>query len=368
MLNFKDASLRSVLEYLSEAAGLIVVQEATVEGRITVMSLKPVSIDEAVSMLNTVLKEKGYTAVRVARTLRIVALDQAKKTALPVRSGNDPSKIELSDQMITQVIPLRAADATQLKRDLTTLIPSYADLSANDATNSLILTDTQTNVRRFVEIVSALDTQTATVSEVRVYQLKYANAANAARLINDLFKADQPSGPGASPFGAIRQFMFGGGGGGPFGGGGGPFGGGGRGGGGPRGEPGEFGRREGGEGGRRDGGESPNTINSRQQQQKVTASSDERTNTLVVSGPPEHRRKERRQLDGRRTRHGLRLQQHGLFQRQFQRVREQRIRLAEFQRPRGNGLCFRRRRHGAPVVQHAVVGHRSRRTGFRRLR
>jgi general secretion pathway protein D len=276
-LNFKDASLRSVLEYLSEAAGLIVVQEATVEGRVTVMSRQPVSVDEAVSLLNTVLKDKGYTAVRIARTLRIVALDQAKKSALPVRSGNDPEKIELSDQLITQVIPIRSADAVLLKRDLATLIPSYADLSSNAATNTLILTDTQTNVRRFVEIVNALDTQTATVSEVRVYQLKYANAANAARLINDLFKTDQQGQQGgSSPFGSIRQFMFGGGGG-PFGGG-------------PRGESGEFGRRdERGESGRRDerGGESRGTIGGRQQQPKVTASSDDRTNTLVVSGPPE---------------------------------------------------------------------------------
>ena len=273
MLNFKDASLRAVLEYLSEAAGLIVVQEATVEGRVTVMSRQPVSVDEAVSLLNTVLKDKGYTAIRIARTLRIVALDQAKKSALPVRSGSDPEKIELSDQLVTQVIPIRSADAVLLKRDLATLIPSYADLSSNAATNTLILTDTQTNVRRFVEIVNALDTQTATVSEVRVYQLKYANAANAARLINDLFRTDQQGQPGgSSPFGAVRQFMFGGGGG-PFGGGFGERG--------PRGESGESGRRD------DHGRESQANIGGRQQQQKVTASSDDRTNTLVVSGPPE---------------------------------------------------------------------------------
>jgi len=280
MLNFKDASLRAVLEYLSEAAGLIVVQEATVEGRVTVMSRQPVSVDEAVSLLNTVLKDKGYTAIRIARTLRIVALDQAKKSALPVRSGSDPEKIELSDQLVTQVIPIRSADAVLVKRDLATLIPSYADLSSNAATNTLILTDTQTNVRRFVEIVRALDTQTATVSEVRVYQLKYANAANAARLINDLFRTDQQGQPGgASPFGSIRQFMFGGGGG--------PFGGGESGGRGPRGDSGESGRRDDhGDSGRR-GGESQATIGGRQQQQKVTASSDDRTTTLVVSGPPE---------------------------------------------------------------------------------
>jgi len=286
-LDFKDASLRAVLEYLSEATGLIIIPEASLEGRVTVISHQPLNVDEAVSLLNTILKDKGFAAVRTGRTLKIVALDQAKKAALPVRSGSDPEKIEPSDQLITYIIPIRSADAVQLKRDLATLIPTYADLSANAATNTLILTDTQTNVRRFVEIIHAIDTQTAVVSEVRVYQLKYANSANASRLVTDLFKVDQQGQPGgASPFGgSMRQFLFGGGPpGGGFLGGGFPGGSSGRG---PRGEPGDFGRRD--ESGRRDdrGGESQATVGGRQQQQKVAASSDDRTNTLVVSGPPE---------------------------------------------------------------------------------
>jgi general secretion pathway protein D len=259
VLNFKDASLRAVLEYLSEAAGLVVVQEGTLEGRVTVMSLQPLSVDEAVSLLNTILKEKGYAAIRTGRTLKVVTLDQAKKGALPVHSGLDPEKIEVSDQLVTHVIPIQFADAVQLKRDLATLVPTYADLSANASTNALILTDTQTNVRRFVEIIKALDSRMASVAEVKVFQLKYANAANAARLISDLFKPDQAGqqqGRGGGPFGAaIQSFMMGGGGG--------------RGGG------------PGGPGGSGQGEQASSRL------QKVTASADDRTNTLVVSAPPD---------------------------------------------------------------------------------
>jgi len=253
VLNFKDASLRAVLEYLSEAAGLVVVQEGTLEGRVTVMSLQPLSVDEAVSLLNTILKEKGYAAIRTGRTLKVVTLDQAKKGALPVRSGLDPEKIEVSDQLVTHVIPIQFADAVQLKRDLATLVPTYADLSANASTNALVYTDTQTNVRRLVEIIKALDSRMASVAEVKVFQLKYANAANAARLISDLFKPDQAGqqGRGGGPFGAaIQSFMMGGGG-------------------------------RGGPGGGGQGDQASNRL------QKVTASSDDRTNTLVVSAPPD---------------------------------------------------------------------------------
>ncbi|MCX5672294.1 MAG: type II secretion system secretin GspD, partial [Planctomycetota bacterium] len=254
LLNFKDASLRTVLEYLSEAAGLVVVADAALDSRVTVMSRQTLSVDEAVSVLNTVLKEKGYAAIRSGRTLKIVTLDQAKKAALPVRSGSDPDEIEPSDQLVTHIIPLQYVDAAQVKRDLATLVPTYADLSSNASSNTLILTDTQTNVRRFVEIIRALDARMAGVSEVKVFQLKYANAANAARLITDLFKPDQTAQGGGNPFAAMRRAFMGPGG-------------------------------PGGPGGR--GGSSSDDSGQGGRQQKITASADDRTNTLVVSGPPD---------------------------------------------------------------------------------
>jgi general secretion pathway protein D len=265
LMNFKNASLRAVLDYLSEAAGLVIVEVATVEGSVTVTSRQPLTVDEAVELLNTILKEKGYAAVRTGKTLKIVALADAKKAAIPVTSGGIPEKIELSDQVVTHIIPVLFADAAQLKANLTTLLPTYADLQANTATNVLILTATQTDVRRIVEIVHSLDSQMANISEVKVFPLQYANAANAARLITDLFRADASGGGRGGAAGGVASFLFGGG---PGGGPGGPGGG-----------------RGGGGGGLFGGSDSGATAGGGARQQKVTASSDDRTNNLVVSAP-----------------------------------------------------------------------------------
>src|SRR5947209_1322823 len=50
-LNFKDASLDTVLDHLSAAAGFIVVKEGTVDGRVSVTSKQPVSPAEAIALL-----------------------------------------------------------------------------------------------------------------------------------------------------------------------------------------------------------------------------------------------------------------------------------------------------------------------------
>ncbi len=244
-LNFKDASVHAVLEFLSEATGLVILQDEPIEGRITLISRHPLSTDEAVNLLDSVLREKGYAAVRIGRTLKVVPLERAPRENLPVFTGNDPEAIPPTDRLVTQVIPVRYVDATRLRTDLAPLIGESATLSANAASNALVLVDTQANIRRIVQIVRALDAHMAGDAEIKVFQLEYADATSTANLITTLFKPEQEQG-GQS---ARRFFPF------PFG----------------RGRD-ERGRSQQGETGR---------------QQRVIASADTRTNAVVVSAPPD---------------------------------------------------------------------------------
>jgi len=249
LFHFQNASLESVLIYLSETAGLTIINDVKVAGRVNVFNRQPMTITEALEVLNTVLKEQGYAAVRQGKTLRVIPLDAAKKATIPVHTGGDPQKIAISDEIITQVIPVRYANATQLKNDLAPLIPTYADLSSNASTNTLILTDTSANVRRIVEIIAALDTSLSSVTTVKVFTLQYANASNAARLITEVFKPDTPAtGQAGRPQqqGFARFFQ------------------------GQRGGPGNQQQQQ-------SDGSGPQT--------RVVASADDRTNTLVVSAP-----------------------------------------------------------------------------------
>ncbi len=50
-LNFRGVSLDTVLSYLSDAAGFIIVLETKVEGKVDVWSNQPLSKDEAVNLL-----------------------------------------------------------------------------------------------------------------------------------------------------------------------------------------------------------------------------------------------------------------------------------------------------------------------------
>ena len=188
MLNFEDVPLQSVLEYMSEAAGFIILGDTKVSGDVTILSKQPLNREEAVDLLDTILNEKGYTAIRRGRILKIVEKDKAQIEDLPVKSGADPLEIPKKDVMVTQIIPIRFGNAGQLIENISDLLPDYATISANDGSNAIILTDTQTNIHRIAEIVSALDTSISSISEIRVFPLVYADAKQLADVVKGLFE------------------------------------------------------------------------------------------------------------------------------------------------------------------------------------
>ncbi len=254
-LNFRNAPLEMVLNYLSEAAGFIIVPETEVRGRIDVWSNQPVTQDEALTILTSALNKNGLTALRNGRTLTIVRKDDVKRRDIPVKRGSEPDTIPKDDEVVTQIIPITYISAAQLVQNLTPLLPTGAELAANEAGNALILTDTQTNIRRMTEIISALDTSLAGSSTLRVFPLRYADAKELATLVKELFAAQSTATGGNNNN---------------------------RGGGGFPGFPG-FGGRGGGGG----GGNNSNAGGSanRAAASKVTAVADEHSNSLVVNAP-----------------------------------------------------------------------------------
>jgi general secretion pathway protein D len=188
-LNFQDTPLQAVLEYLSETAGLTVISDQPlIDGRMTVISRQPISLNEAISLINSMLKEEGLTTVLTGKVLKVVTLEVAKTENLPVFSGRDPAAVIASDDVVTYVIPVRYVTAAALKENLTALIPEHASLEANEDGNALIVTATMANIQRLMKIVAALDTHMASVSEIRVFRLVNADAASAATMINSLFE------------------------------------------------------------------------------------------------------------------------------------------------------------------------------------
>lgn len=251
-LNFRGAPLSLVLDYLSDAAGFIINKETDVKGTVDVWSKEPVSKDDAVKLLNSVLRKNGYAVTRDGRILTIVSLESAKTSDLDILQGEKWQDLEKGAEVVTQIIPVRYANASQLMNNLQMLLPLTATVSVNESANTLILVATKTDIRRMLRIVSILDTSIASVSSIKVFPLRYADAKDLATVIQQLFTtpANQNAGGGNARAQFFNMMRFGG---------------------------------AGGPGGQGNGTGNSSTASGA----KVTAAADEFSNSLIVSASTE---------------------------------------------------------------------------------
>jgi general secretion pathway protein D len=217
-MNFRGASLDLVLNYLSEAAGFIIVLDTKVTGKIDAWSNQPLSKDEAVDLLNSVLNKNGYAAIRHGRTLNIVNKDEAKTKDIPVVLESDPDKIPKTDEMVTQIMPVKFIEVTQLIKDLQPLVATATTMTANEAGNSIIMTDTRANINRVAQIIRAIDQGAEEMTLVQVFKLEFADPTEMAALLTSLFADGGTTGSSTTPQfgggrGGFRDFFRGGGGG-----------------------------------------------------------------------------------------------------------------------------------------------------------
>ena len=206
-LDFRNAPLEMVLNYLSDAAGFIIVLDTRVNGNVTVKG-SHLTTDEAVDLLNSVLNKNNYAAMRNGRTLTIVDKNEAKTRDIPVKTGNDPEEIPKNAEIVTQIIPIRFVEARQLVSDLTSFVSPQATVVANEAGNSIVITDTQQNIRHLTEIIKAVDDSAQSETEIRVFRLKYASPIDVAAELASIFPSTTSGNTSQSP----TRFAGGGGG------------------------------------------------------------------------------------------------------------------------------------------------------------
>lgn len=189
-MSFKDADLDYVLDFFSRATGYTIVKDADIKGRVTIISEKDIPVDQALSVLNSILTIKKYSAIANGKVLRIVPLETAKRENTEIKVGADPEKISSDDTIVTQIMPLYSANAANIVKELKDLIPEYGVLLAHTQSNSLIITATSSNIKRFAQIIKELDIPMSDLITVEVFVIKYRDATNLATALKELFKAE----------------------------------------------------------------------------------------------------------------------------------------------------------------------------------
>jgi len=191
-VNFDQVDIRVMLKAIGEITGINFVVDDSIKGPVTVMSPTKIRLGEIYHVLESILDVKGYAAVPAGsgNLVKIIPREEAVRRNLLVRIGSDPSEIPQNDSIVTQIIPLKYADVTEVSEIVKPLLTIGLHMSTYPRTNSIFVTDTSSNIHHIAKIIQNLDVPGAK-EQITAIPLTYASAQVLSDHITQIMDVDR---------------------------------------------------------------------------------------------------------------------------------------------------------------------------------
>ena len=180
--------IKDIVRAVGLWTGKNVIMDRQVTGKVQMISPKKVTKEEAYQAFLSALNLLGLTTVETGKFLKIMPVRTAVKGNLRTFVGDFTPK---TDELITQIIPLKYVDARKIQSTLSRLVNSNAML-AYEETNTLIISDSGYKVQRILDILEILDVK-GQQRQIEIVPIRYADAKSIAEKVQTILKESSGS-------------------------------------------------------------------------------------------------------------------------------------------------------------------------------
>lgn len=184
-INMRDAEIGAVIQWIAEKTNKQIVIDPRVKGKITVLANQQMTIEQAYQVFLAALDVFGYSASEQDGILRIYPSALAKST--PSTIVQDYQNLSGGEQIV-YVYRAQNVSATRLQALVTPLVAPGGYISAFEDSNSLVLGDDASNVKRLVNLLSQVDRSGD--FDIVIVRLQHASAEKVAGLVSSLVNND----------------------------------------------------------------------------------------------------------------------------------------------------------------------------------
>ena len=203
-IDFNNVDINILIKFMSELTGKNFVVDRRVRGNVTIISPSRISVSEAYKVFESVLEVHGFATVKAGKVIKIIPSPDARAKNIETMLEGEEQTPE--DKVVTQLIPLKYADAAAIKRIIAPLISKSSVALAYAPTNTLILTDFYSNIKRLLKILKTIDV-TGVGRQLSVIPLEYADAVKFVKLLTSIFRKTRRS-PKKGAAGTGDQIKF----------------------------------------------------------------------------------------------------------------------------------------------------------------
>lgn len=193
----EQTEIKDIIKAVALWTGKNVILDRNVNGKVQIISPRKVTKEEAYQAFLSALNLLGLTTVETGKVIKIMPVRTAVKGNLKTFLGS--SWTPMTDEIITQIVPLKYIDAKEIQSTLSRIVASNS-MIAYQPTNTLIISDSGYKVRRILDILELLDVQ-GQQAQVAIVPIRYAEAKSIADKVSEIFKNTSATKKGAGASG-----------------------------------------------------------------------------------------------------------------------------------------------------------------------
>jgi general secretion pathway protein D len=178
-VNFRDADVRAFIEDAAKVTGRTFVVDPAVQGKVSVVTPRPLSRSEYFELFLSTLRANGLLAVPIAGGAFRIQPIAGAATVSSARAGSRGSP----NNFVTEIFRLRNIEGGAALESLRPLVSRDGSITAT--ANSIVVADFADNVARVRQVLANIDRDT---SATRIVTMQNAGAREIAQSLNALME------------------------------------------------------------------------------------------------------------------------------------------------------------------------------------
>ena len=193
-LNWDAAPVDIVLQAYAESIDKIVLKDPGVPN--ATISLKArdgqqLTLEEYLEAIEVVLEMNGvHIEPYGEKFIRAIPRNKARKEGIPLILDPD-TELRDSGKVVSMMIPFKNIAVAEAQKLLEGLKSDTGILLVFERTNAILVTDTEQNINRMIEIAKTVDVASPVLENVFVRQIKYASVSDVKTILENIVKESQ---------------------------------------------------------------------------------------------------------------------------------------------------------------------------------
>ncbi|MFZ4713521.1 MAG: type II secretion system secretin GspD [Bacteriovoracaceae bacterium] len=182
--DFPNADIMDITKHMQKLTGINLILDKDVKGKVSIVAPSPITVGDAWKAYLTALNMNGYSIVKAGAFYKVVNNRDIRYTPTKIYTGGYTPD---TDNYVMRVQPLKNISAAEISRNFRPFLTRYGRMIEIKQTNTVILSDTGSNINRIVKMIKFLDVPGHDES-LQIIKVKNSSADEIAKLLDSILK------------------------------------------------------------------------------------------------------------------------------------------------------------------------------------